>query len=124
MTIVLLCLFYFNLIILNIWFVFSGLKFFISKQNQLYDLNTSTEQEIRHARMWYILLQTLKVDILIQYLIVYNECGVDITKEENKLSHAEKVFFESHDSFPSSAVLLFRRYFLDKVSTYIQFIKY
>lgn len=85
----------------------------------MYDLNTSTEQEIRHARIWYILLQTLKVDIT-KY-VPYENTLID---EETKLLDAEEEFFLFHKSFPSSAVLLFRRYFLDKVSTDIQFIKY
>ncbi|XP_027849164.2 uncharacterized protein LOC114128775 isoform X2 [Aphis gossypii] len=91
-----------------------GLNFFISIRNQLYDLNTSTEQEIRHARIWYILLQTLKVDIT-KY-VPYENTLID---EETKLLDAEEEFFLFHKSFPSSAVLLFRRYFLDKdIDTY------
>lgn len=69
----------------------------------------------KHARVWSIVLQTLKVDILICLNSHHNE-KLNIIK---KISEEEKQFeCPNYGSFPSSAVLLFRGYFLDKVSIF------
>jgi len=60
-------------------------------------------------------LQTLKVDIL----ICLNQHHEEKSKIMNKILEEEKQFDHSnYGSFPSSAVLLFRGYFLDKVSIF------
>ncbi|XP_050062263.1 uncharacterized protein LOC114120731 isoform X3 [Aphis gossypii] len=79
-----------------------GLTFFeiVTKDNQG-----------KHARVWSIVLQTLKVDILICLDPHHNETLEII----NKISEEEKQFdCPNYGSFPSSAVLLFRGYFLGK----------
>ncbi|KAE9537017.1 hypothetical protein AGLY_006824 [Aphis glycines] len=71
---------------------------------------TKDNQE-KHARVWSIVLQTLKVDILICLNPHHNE-KLKIIK---KISEEEKQFdCPNYGSFPSSAVLLFRGYFLGK----------
>lgn len=75
-----------------------------------------------HASVWSIVLQTLKVDIL----ICLNQHHEEKSKIMNKILEEEKQFDRSnYGSFPSSAVLLFRGYFLgmnidDKMKTKLE----
>jgi len=93
----------------------SGLKLFELVKEQVYT-PTNDELQKKHARVWYILLLTLEIDIM--------NCmnTPDEKKKEeaiNKLLTEEKQFNSlDYGSFPSSAVLLFRRYFLDNVNIF------
>ncbi|XP_025192757.1 uncharacterized protein LOC112592829 [Melanaphis sacchari] len=89
---------------------YSCLKYFESIKKQLYS-KTNGENHIKQAKVWSILLQTLKIDIIDCITIANKKKKEEAIK---KLQKEEQQFNESnYGSFPSSAVLLFRRYFLD-----------
>jgi len=93
----------------------SGLKFFELVKEQLYT-PTNDELQKKHARVWYILLLTLKIDIMNCMNTpdekIKGEAITELLTEEKQFNSLD------YGSFPSSAVLLFRRYFLDNVSIF------
>lgn len=98
-------------------FVFLGLNFFESIKNEFYFYNL-VETQKKHSAIWSLLLLTLKLDITEK--LEENKLKEDIGKMEVAITKIEKTFNEVDHKipFPSSAVLLFRRYFLDDVSTF------
>jgi hypothetical protein len=101
--------------LLKMRFVLSGLKSYKYNYSTYFDKN---EEYKKHAIVWHTLLLRLKIDIM----KCIDEKNTDIINETNVLLKANEEEFDKSDygSFPSSAVLLFRSYFLDYVSTYIQ----
>lgn len=97
--------------------MFSGLKFFESIEKTLYSNNYKTQK--KHVDIWNLLLLVLKLDIMTIF-INENEVIEDSGKIRNAISIGEKKFIETdyRNPFPSSAVLLYRRYFLDEVSIF------
>lgn len=103
-----------NVMLLKMRIVFSGLTFFGIVSEQLYSSNNDETQvnQGKNAKVWSIVLQTLKVDILICLDKYPDEKSMVI----KKILEEEKQFdCPTYGSFPSSAVLLFRGYFLDNV---------
>ncbi|XP_026821166.1 uncharacterized protein LOC113559621 isoform X2 [Rhopalosiphum maidis] len=85
----------------------SGLNHYKNNYLLYFDEN---EEYKKHATVWHILFLKLEIDIM----KCLNKENINIVNKINDLLKAEEEFNKSgYGSFPSSAVLLFRRYFLD-----------
>lgn len=96
-------------------FVLSVLENYDENYKSKFDEN---EEYKKHAKVWYILFLRLQLDTVKRNDEYY---GLSIRKTEKieKLKKEEEEFDKSgYGSFPSSAVLLFRRYFLDNVNIF------
>ncbi|XP_025194309.1 uncharacterized protein LOC112593930, partial [Melanaphis sacchari] len=92
-----------------------GLKYIDSIKNHLNSENQYDNQN-KHVHVWYILLKTLKLDIMKHITSISDQ---DIQQADHELSEDENKFnVPEYGSFPSSAVLLFRGYFLIRVSLF------
>ncbi|XP_025207225.1 uncharacterized protein LOC112603038 [Melanaphis sacchari] len=92
-----------------------GLKYIDSIKKYLVSTNQYDKQN-KHVHVWRTLLKTLKLDIMKHITSISVQ---DIERADHELSEEENKFnVPEYGSFPSSAVLLFRKYFLDIVSIF------
>ncbi|XP_025191466.1 uncharacterized protein LOC112591763 [Melanaphis sacchari] len=87
-----------------------GLKYFDSIKDHLVVSEKQYDNQNKHVQVWRTLLKTLKLDIMKHITSISDQ---DIEQADHELSKEENKFnVPEYGSFPSSAVLLFRGYFL------------